>query len=113
MVNENRLPYAYWTKRKLIEYIQDRVIIWSFLYYEMDMSAVPDAVYDSEMRYLRYLMRKYPEDAEASRYRYVFQDLEVTSGFDFPYRLNREDYKRMLEKALLAAEAAEKRGNKR
>lgn len=103
MFEENKMPYTYWSKRAIMEHIQDRILVWSILYYELDTSVIPDSVYDQMAHRLVDMQKKYPYDAVLSKYYDVFSDYDGNTGCDLINRLSKEDYKKLMEKAIIVA----------
>ena len=78
-----------WDTKTRIEYLQRRIIIASYLYYEKDWSPIDDWTYEELSKQLMDLMQGF--DIALTHYGYVFTDYDGSTGFDLFYKLNEED----------------------
>lgn len=92
------LPTKYWNNKTRIEYIQRRIIVFSIMYYELNESPLNDKQYDSIAYQLVEYMNTTPKKIlEKTRYWYVFNDFDGSTGFYLQYRLNKEDKENLLK----------------
>lgn len=63
-----------------------QLLIWSRLYYEMDISIVTDQVFDRVGHELVDLQAKYPEISKKVAYAEEFEDWDASTGFHLPVR---------------------------
>lgn len=84
-----------WDDVAKMEYMQRRVLVLSVLYYQRDISLVPDKDYDRLSYQLLRLMQSSP-DVEKSRYYYAFKTFDATTGFDLQAKLTPEDQHHIL-----------------
>ena len=89
---DSSLPTKYWNIKTRIEYIQRRVIIFSIMYYNMSESCITDKQFDCISKQLvEYMNTTNKKILEKTKYWYVLNDFDGTTGFDLPYRLNEKD----------------------
>lgn len=80
----------YWTNATKIQMLQQWILVHSILYYEFAESIVSDMTYDKNAAQLVKLMDKHPKSANKSRYAYVFEGYEGSTGFDLPNKLKKK-----------------------
>ena len=74
---------------KVYELIQRRrlqLLVWSRLYYELDVSVVPDSEFNAKGRELAELQSKYPEISKMVAYAEEFEDWDGSTGYHLPLR---------------------------
>lgn len=82
----------YWSDAMKISRLQRRILVYSFMYYEMNESCVSDGEYDLQSYQLLELMNKAtPEDLEKTDYWYCMKDFDGNTGFDLFSRLTSRD----------------------
>lgn len=91
MIKFNKLPSLYWSNKTKMEYIQRRILVYSILYYKLNVSLVADSEFDEISNQLANMSKDFPEDFKNTRYYYVFYDFDGSSGFYLESRLNVED----------------------
>lgn len=89
---DNYLPTKYWDNKTRIEYLQRRIIVFSIMYYELNISPLTDKQYDSISYQLVEYMNTTPKKIlEKTKYWYAFYDFDGSTGFHLPDRLTKED----------------------
>ena len=91
-----RMPFPYWDKVSIIDFLQRRIIINSIAYYELDTPLWEDKEFDREAKQLEKLMNKYSKEAKQSMYWYCMHDFTAATGFDLYTRLNNHDKKYLM-----------------
>lgn len=81
-----------WSDLDIISHLQRRVLVYSILYYEYNMSPINDHDYDQLAHGLAELMYRTTNVSE-SRYHYVFYDFDGSTGYFLPGRLTDDDRK--------------------
>lgn len=104
-----------------IQLLQRSILVQSFAYYELNSNILSDFQYDNNAMQLIELMKKYPDEAERSKYREYFQDYcpedenaHYTSGFDLLERVRKDSpalYRRLHMDAACALDQKQKRMN--
>lgn len=79
-----------WSEIDILNYQQRQIILFSMLYYREAISAVPDYEYDMFSHGLAERLHACP-DKEKTRYWYVFNDFEGSTGFYLVGRLTWDD----------------------
>ena len=99
-----------WDNTMKMSYLQRRIIIHSILYYEMDESVISDAEFDSMARQLVALMNESTqEQREATRYWYVMNNFDASTGHHIYSRLNSRDKMYLRHIAGLVLDICERR----
>ena len=91
----------YWSTITKIEMLEDWLLVHSYLYYEKDISVVTDFKFDQNSQQLIQMMKDYPKDFAKSKYYYVFNDFDGSTGYDLVRRLNAK-HKSKIEDRVLA-----------
>lgn len=74
---------------KIYELIQRhrlRLLIWSKMYYDLDVSMVEDSVFDKIGKELVILQKDYPEISKIVAYYEAFKDWDASTGFRLPLK---------------------------
>jgi len=79
----------------MIGHLERRILVYSYQYYELGQTVVPDKYYDLVSIYLVEMIERYPEEFRQSSYYYVFEDFDGSTGFDLYYRLTDDDRDRI------------------
>lgn len=88
------MPTIYWNNTTRASYLQRRIIIYSILYYQNNVSCVSDRFYDALSKQLVLLMKNStPKEMERTQYWYAMYDFDGSTGFDLVYRLKEKDRK--------------------
>ena len=96
-----KLPKNWSTVDKL-NHIERRVLIHSYLYYEMNENIISDDEYNKMSRLLAKKVQQYKDTKlKKTMYGYVFKDFEGSTGFDLLYKLTKEDRDYIIELAVL------------
>lgn len=91
VINFNSLPCLYWSIKTKIEYIQRRIIVYSIMYYELNDSCISDKDFDELSKQLVELKKANPEEYKKTKYYYVLNDFDGSTGFYIPDKLNEQD----------------------
>ena len=114
---DSYLPTKYWDNKTRIEYIQRRIIVFSIMYYNMSESCITDKQFDYISQQLVMYMNTTPKEfLEQTRYWYVFNDFDGSTGFDLPYRLTDTDREYLTQIATMVIKSYNKskgKGGKR
>ena len=78
-----------------------QILVHSYIYYELNESAVPDAVWGEWAQELVSLQRDYPDESKGTPLYQVFKDFDGSTGFDLPYN---NSYTRELALGVLSHE---------
>lgn len=89
----------YWTIREKMDLLSRWIIVHSIIYYELNCTVVEDAKFDSNSKQLVSMIKLNPEDFSNSRWYYVMNTFDGTTGFDLFNKLCKRDKKRMLNEA--------------
>ena len=81
----------YWSNKLRISSLQRWIIVHSILYYELDFTLVSDKIFDANAKQLVELQNTFPKDATKSKYWYVFNDFDGSTGFHLYNRLKKHD----------------------
>ena len=81
--------------------LEDWLLVHSYLYYEKDISVVTDFKFDQNSQQLIQMMQEHPKDFVKSKYYYVFNDFDGSTGYDLVRRLNAK-HKAKIESRVLA-----------
>lgn len=81
-----------WTMLDKIDYLQKMILVNSALYYKYDTNALSDHEYDSISEQLVQYMNEYPISKRISKYAYVFDDYDGTTGYHLVDNLEYDDY---------------------
>lgn len=90
-MNLKKMPFIYWDKVSIIEFLQRRIIINAIAYYELDNPLWSDREYDKEAKQLEKLMSKYKQESKQTMYWYCMYDFTSATGFDLYGKLNDKD----------------------
>lgn len=82
-----------WSILDKIDYLQKMILVNSALYYKYDTNSLSDYEYDSISEQLVSYMNEYPESRRKSKYAYVFDTYDGTTGFHLVNNLDPEDYR--------------------
>lgn len=63
-----------------------QLLIWSRLYYELDVSVVEDSEFNAKGRELAELQKTYPEISKMVAYAEEFEDWDGSTGYHLPLR---------------------------
>lgn len=102
-----RFNSPYWNKWEKIQMLQRWILVHSYLYYNADDPIVSDEMFDNNCKQLVELQRAHKKSSEKTRFYYVFEDFDGSTGFHLISRLRKRDTE------LIADEAARARGLKR
>lgn len=81
-----------WPLIARMNFLQRKIILNSIMYYMYNTSCLSDHYYDSLCKQLVKMQEEYgPDFVEDSRYGYVFNDFDGSTGFHLYSRLNEED----------------------
>lgn len=81
-----------WTPIEVVNYWQRKVIVWSILYYQWDISVVSDHYFDEKSKLLVKLQSGLTkEELSKTTYGYVMFDFDGCTGFDLRSRLTKDD----------------------
>lgn len=111
-VKFDKPPSLYWSEKTKIEHLERRIILYSILYYNHDVSIVSDFDYDDIQKQLYEMIKQFPDEFEKSRYYYCFYDFTGSTGYDIPYRLYPEDRKHLNLIAVMIKDAKENKRKK-
>lgn len=81
-----------WSMLDKIDYLQKMILVNSALYYKYDTNALTDHQYDSISEQLVQYMDEYPLSKRISKYAYVFDTYDGTTGFHLVDSLEPDDY---------------------
>lgn len=95
MIDYGGMPFTYWKKETVISYIQRQILVYSYMYYELNESCLNDPEYDKVSKKLVEMQNASPEVVENTQYYYCMYDYDGSTGFDLFYRLNKEDQERI------------------
>lgn len=99
-INFNNMPCVYWDDATKISHLQRRVLIYSIMYYELDNSCVSDKQFDAISRQLVNMQGSVDDGVLVrTKYYYVFQGFDGSTGFDLPGKLTPEDLEYLTEQA--------------
>lgn len=92
LINFDKLPYAYWSYKTKISFLQRRVIVYSIMYYHFDGSCITDREYDLVSKQLVEMQNSVElEVLKETEYYYAMYDFDGTTGFDLSGRLTKRD----------------------
>lgn len=81
-----------WTLIEIVNYWQRKIIVWSILYYQWDVSLVTDRCFDEKSKLLVKLQSDLTKDELLkTTYGYVMLDFDGSTGFDLRSRLTKDD----------------------
>lgn len=78
------------------------ILVHSIIYYEYNTNVVKDYIYDSNVKQLVYLIKKYPESFKKSRLYQTFKEFKGSTGFDLKYKCSKrqpEEFKLVMQNA--------------
>ena len=93
--------FDYDEKLSKLEWLQYRIIMNSFLYYERNTNIIRDSEYDDEARLLEKIKVEYPEIYSKSRWDYALHNFNSSTGFDIWGSLTEEDKEFILKRSNL------------
>lgn len=80
-----------WNIIDKINYLQKMILVNSVLYYKYDTNALTDYEYDSISEQLVSYMNAYPISKRISKYAYVFDNYDGTTGYHLFNNLEADD----------------------
>lgn len=84
-----------WSELECINFLQHKIIKLSIAYYELDYSFIEDYTYD-EICFQLVRMHEACSEREHSRFWYVMNDFDGSTGADLASRLTQEDRELLL-----------------
>ncbi len=94
---DKQLPTKYWNNKTRIEYLQRRVLVYSYLYYNLSISCITDKAFDCISKQLVQYQSNTPvEIAKQTQYYYIFKNFDGTTGFDL-FSLLKPKHKQIIE----------------
>lgn len=101
----------YWFEWEKIQLLQRWILVHSFLYYNMNESIVDDEAFDNNCKQLVEMQEANESEFDKTKYRYVFEDFDGSTGFHLTSRLNKSDMGTISRDALMLLNMV-KNGNK-
>lgn len=100
--NLSKPPFCYWDLLSTTNFLQRRIIVYSLLYYELDVTAITDKQFDCMAKQLVRLHEKVGRGnvSRKTQYGYALYDFDGTTGFDIADRLNKNDKNYLMDLAL-------------
>ena len=92
-----RFNNPYWSNKLRINSLQRWIIVHSILYYELDFTLISDKIFDANAKQLVELQNTFPKDATKSKYWYVFNDFDGSTGFHLYNRLKKRDKEYLMQ----------------
>lgn len=80
-------------------YLQNQIIVHSYLYYMENNSIISDGDYDKISQLLVKMKRTYPESYKKTRFYYAMQNFDGSTGYDIWYNLTESDKEYISQKA--------------
>lgn len=108
MINFKDKKFDNWSGLDKINYLQRAILIYSFLYYQKNISIVSDKYFDSISKQLADIQSKNKNKINKTQYYKAFKDFDGTTGYYLLSRLNRDEK----EKILIISKIAYKRFKK-
>ena len=93
VIKFSKTPSCYWSIETKISHLQRRILLYSFMYYRMNVNVISDYDYDALCYQLQEM--QYEVDINTlkkTKYYYAFYDFEAFTGFHLVPRLNKEDF---------------------
>lgn len=90
-ISFSKAPCRYWSEQAKITHLQRRILLYSIMYYRMNVSVVSDYDYDAICYQLARMQKEYPDAAKKSMYWHVFYDFEGYTGYYLSYRLDSKE----------------------
>ena len=90
-------------------YLQNQIIVHSYLYYMLDSSIISDGEYNELSQTLVRMKEAYPESYSKTMFYYAMKDFDGSTGYDIWYNLTEEDKEKMASKAQLILSYKSKR----
>ena len=87
-IDFNCMPCLYWSEQAKITHLQRRILLYSVMYYRMNVSVVSDYDYDAMCFQLARMQKEHPDAAKKSMYWHAFYDFEGYTGYHLTYRLD-------------------------
>lgn len=82
VIGFNKAPSCYWSEHAKIEHLQRRILLYSYMYYKMNVNVVSDYDYDAICYQLVDMQSKAdPKALKRTKYYYVFKDFDGHTGF--------------------------------
>lgn len=91
----------YWSLKSKLDLLARWLIVHSIIYYEINTSIVPDAMFDANARQFVELAKEDKEKASEIRWAYVMKGFDGTTGFHLFSRIKRRDKAMLLNVAKL------------
>lgn len=82
-------------------YLQNQIIVHSYLYYMKDSSIIKDSEYDNISQTLAEMKEAFPESYKKTRFYYAMKNFDGSTGYDIWYNLTEEDREYISQKANL------------
>lgn len=92
IIKFNKVPALYWETNTKLSYLQRKILVYSYFYYQLNKSIITDAQFDSlSYQYIRMVNELNKNDIIKTRYYYVFKDFEGFTSYDLFFKLNEKD----------------------
>lgn len=101
-------PSIYWDDIQKVSWLQQRILVYSIAYYELNSNIIPDDVYDILSHQLAEMQNELSEkELKETTYGYVMDEFSG-SGFDLANKLTLDDYSKLSGIAINVIEMSSK-----